>query len=120
MVMRMPCGNIREQPFAEIWNNAPAFRRLRALKIADVYGCKTCPVRDYCEGCPGLYYTEMGDVTIPSPHTCEMAEMRHQAATGVYKPAGSRDADGNFPRPQNVILGSIAEPLVLKARRRDA
>jgi radical SAM protein with 4Fe4S-binding SPASM domain len=120
IAMRMPCGNLREQRFEEIWETAAPFKRLRGLKIADVYGCASCPVRDYCEACPGLFFMEMGDVTIPSPHTCEMAEMKHQAATGVFKPAGSRDADGNLPRPNNVIVGSMNEPLVMKARLSDA
>ncbi len=120
MAMRMDCGNVRQQGFSDIWYNAAPFKRIRALQIADVFGCKDCPVRDYCEACPGLFYTEMGDITVPSPHTCEMAEMRHQAATGEYKAAGSRDENGNLPRPVNVIVGTIAEPLVLRARLSDA
>jgi len=115
-IMRMDCGNIRERPFLDIWQTAPEFVRLRSLKIAEVYGCNSCAIRDYCAICPGLFFMEMGDVTIPSPHICEQTEMKHVAATGQFVPAGSRDQAGAMPRPANAILGGAGahQPVVLK------
>jgi radical SAM protein with 4Fe4S-binding SPASM domain len=116
--MRMDCGNLKERSFIDIWENAAPFQRLRTLKIAEVYGCNRCEVRGYCSACPGLFFMEMGDVLMPSPHACEMAEMKYQAATGVYKPCGARDEQGNFPQPVNEIVGSLHEPLVRKLKGR--
>ncbi|HZT97452.1 MAG TPA: radical SAM protein [Chloroflexota bacterium] len=113
-IMRMDCGSIRRQPFAEIWRSAPEFLRLRAMRVADVFGCSDCKIRDYCAICPGLFYMEMGDVTIPSPHTCEQTEMKHLAATGTFIPAGSRDKSGEMPRPANAIFGGVShQPVAL-------
>jgi radical SAM protein with 4Fe4S-binding SPASM domain len=118
ILMRMDCGNIREKSFLHIWETAPELQRLRSLRIAEVYGCNACAVRDYCTACPGLFFMEMGDVTVPSPHACQEAEMKHQAATGVFKPAGSRDKAGNFPRPANAIFGGAGhQPIPLEIRR---
>jgi radical SAM protein with 4Fe4S-binding SPASM domain len=119
ILMRMDCGNVREQSFKEIWDTAPELVRLRRLKIAEVYGCKSCEVRDYCAACPGLFFMEMGDVTMPSPHICEQSEMKHQIHTGVYKPAGSRDSDGNFPQAANRLFGGAGhQPIPLKVQPR--
>jgi len=115
IAMRMDCGNIRERSFMDIWNNAPPLKRLRGSTIAEVYGCNNCAVRAYCNACPGLFYMEMGDILIPSPHTCQMAEMPYQEVTGVYQPCGARDEHGNLPTPENVVWGSIHEPIVRKA-----
>jgi radical SAM protein with 4Fe4S-binding SPASM domain len=44
-------GNIMEQPFDEIWLNAPLFRELRTLTSDDLRGvCRRCPVRVECGG----------------------------------------------------------------------
>jgi radical SAM protein with 4Fe4S-binding SPASM domain len=119
ILMRMDCGNVREKSFQEIWETSPELRRLRGLKIAEVYGCSTCEIRDYCAACPGLFFMEMGDVTIPSPHICEQTELKHQAHTGAFKPAGSRDAEGNFPRAANVLFGGAGhQPIPLKTGSR--
>lgn len=115
LLMRMDCGNVRDQSFLDIWNEAPEFQRLRDQRIANVYGCNVCEIRGYCAACPGMFFMEMGDVTTPSPHTCRQTEMKHEAATGVFKPAGSRDAAGDFPRPANALHGAIGhQPIPLR------
>lgn len=114
ILMRIDCGNIRESSFQQIWDTSPDLLRLRGLRLADVYGCKSCEIRDYCAACPGLFYMEMGDVTMPSPHICEQTEIKHQVNTGVFKPAGSRDSTGAFPRASNVLFGGMGhKPVAL-------
>jgi radical SAM protein with 4Fe4S-binding SPASM domain len=115
LLMRMDCGNIRDQPFMDIWRNGAEFLRLRSMRIQNVYGCNECEIREYCSACPGMFFMEMGDVTMPSPHTCRQTELKHQAATGVFKPAGSRDTDGEFPRPANNLFGGMGhQPVPLR------
>jgi AdoMet-dependent heme synthase len=115
--MRQDCGNVRDEPFIDIWHNSPYFKRIRALKVADVYGCNQCQIRDYCFACPGFFHMEMGDITMPSPWTCMQAEARQEAATGHYVACGARDSEGNLPRPAYVVAGAAGhQPIRLKAR----
>ena len=41
-------GNVREQPFAEIWQCSPVFQRIRGLRMADYAACAPCPDKGYC------------------------------------------------------------------------
>ncbi|HVY38349.1 MAG TPA: radical SAM protein, partial [Polyangia bacterium] len=36
-------GNVRRQPFGEIWRSSPVFQKIRGLKMADYPGCAPCP-----------------------------------------------------------------------------
>ena len=59
-------GNVRRQPFAEIWRDAPAFRSLRApsaLKGA----CHACGYRTLCAGCRARAYAATGDFLAADP-----------------------------------------------------
>ena len=57
----MPCimmpaavGNVRQRPFAEIWQTDPLLERLRALTFDDLKSCRSCEVKGACGRCPGL------------------------------------------------------------------
>ena len=59
-------GNIMEQPFDEIWLNAPLFKKLRSYTATDLKGiCSRCPVREECGGACRLsaYKSSQGDFT---------------------------------------------------------
>ena len=73
-----PCGNVRQQPFAEIWRNSTQLAEVRAISLADVEGCSTCVHGSSCSRCPGLAYTE-GNMRGPSIQDCE----RSYALTGI-------------------------------------
>ncbi|MFQ5624059.1 MAG: radical SAM protein [Paracoccaceae bacterium] len=47
--MENSAGNVRETPFAEIWNDAPVLRALRAPKLEG--RCGVCEFSELCGGC---------------------------------------------------------------------
>ena len=47
--MTQEAGNVREQPFDEIWKTSPVFERLRSRSYEGA--CGTCDYRDGCGGC---------------------------------------------------------------------
>jgi len=54
-------GSIREQPFSEIWERSPVFRRIRGLKISDFQTCAPCELKSWCRRSPGPAYLLTGD-----------------------------------------------------------
>lgn len=76
--LRIPAGNVRERPFAEIWREAPIFRNLRRRHIyANLPECRVCPINAYCEGrCAGLAWKESGDLFAANTLACTQAQAR--------------------------------------------
>lgn len=59
-------GNIREQPFPEIWAGSDLFRQLRA--VDDYRGkCHACQYRKVCGGCRARAYALTGDPLAEDP-----------------------------------------------------
>ncbi len=56
--MEQEAGNVREQPFDQIWRTSPVFERLRTRSYAG--SCGTCDYRQGCGGCRAraAYYHE--------------------------------------------------------------
>jgi radical SAM protein with 4Fe4S-binding SPASM domain len=71
----MPCGNVRERPFAEIWRDSPELNRIRALKTQDFRQCAPCPLRNTCRRSPGAAYVLTGRYTGVDPWICEDAQI---------------------------------------------
>ena len=92
----MTCGNVRQTPFLEIWQNSPKFLELRSIRIRDLTVCSGCGHAGSCSRCPGLAYME-GNMRGPSTADCEKsyyrtgipsANMERLAAAGLAtKPA---------------------------------
>lgn len=62
----LPCGNINQQPFNEIWQTSPQFLNLRdfdALKGK----CGQCDYKRVCGGCRARGYEQTGDYMAPDP-----------------------------------------------------
>ena len=76
--LRIPAGNLRSQPFAEIWRDAPIFRELREKHIlSNLPACRSCELQSYCEGrCAGLAWKEHGDMYGPHALACQQAQAR--------------------------------------------
>jgi AdoMet-dependent heme synthase len=81
----MPAGNIRNERFEEIWNNAPALERIRNVRESELPVCASCEIRSYCERCPGLAWMEGGDLLGPYERACSLAEQKAKAA-GIANP----------------------------------
>jgi radical SAM protein with 4Fe4S-binding SPASM domain len=73
-----PAGNVREQPFAEIWKSSPVFQKIRGLKIADYEQCAPCDHHKYCKRNRGAALTASGSYTGVDPFVCAQAEIAHQ------------------------------------------
>jgi len=60
-------GNVRNQPFSEIWANAPLFRQLRDL--SNIKGkCGACEYKRICGGCRARAYETTGDYLEAEPY----------------------------------------------------
>lgn len=79
-------GNIREQPFAEIWRSSPVFERIRGLRTADYATCAPCPDRGYCARPRGAAYTASGSYTGVDPFVCRTAAIKREVVTGSTGP----------------------------------
>ncbi|HEY5089537.1 MAG TPA: SPASM domain-containing protein, partial [Polyangia bacterium] len=66
-------GNVREQPFIDIWRGSPVFERIRGLRIADYPSCAPCPDKAYCSRDRGAAYNASGSYTGIDPFVCSAA-----------------------------------------------
>jgi radical SAM protein with 4Fe4S-binding SPASM domain len=83
-------GNVRRQPFGEIWRSSPVFERIRGLKIADYPACAPCPDKAFCSRDRGAAYNASGSYTGTDPFVC--------AAAGVARAvAEARPVDVRLP-----------------------
>jgi radical SAM protein with 4Fe4S-binding SPASM domain len=78
----LSCGNVRLQPFAELWRYSPQLQTVRTIRVRDLVPCSSCVHVADCTRCPGLAYLE-GDVRGPSTRDCEKSVVR----TGLPAPA---------------------------------
>jgi radical SAM protein with 4Fe4S-binding SPASM domain len=74
-----PVGELRHEPFADVWRDAPMLGHLRALRLRDMTACATCDHLAACAPCPALSLLERGDLSGPSPSRCRTAAIRVQA-----------------------------------------
>jgi radical SAM protein with 4Fe4S-binding SPASM domain len=60
-------GDLRQQPFAEVWENAPIFEELR--DVSKLEGkCGVCEFRMVCLGCRARAYGFTGDYLAEEPY----------------------------------------------------
>ncbi|HEX3698009.1 MAG TPA: radical SAM protein [Polyangia bacterium] len=76
----MAAGNIRRQPFADIWAHSPVFQRIRGLRITDYEQCAPCPHQAHCGRDRGAAFNASGSYTGVDPFVCATAELAHALA----------------------------------------
>ena len=76
----LPCGNLRTQPFLEVWRNSKQLAEVRSIRVRDLPTCSTCSLAQDCTRCPGLAYME-GNLRGPSSADCEKSMIRAKLAT---------------------------------------
>jgi len=61
------CGDVRRQPFTEIWDTSPVFVKMRAK---EAYGgrCGACPYWRFCGGCRARAFEATGDYMAEETH----------------------------------------------------
>jgi AdoMet-dependent heme synthase len=64
--LELNCGNIREQPFREIWESSEIFRKLRDPSLYQGK-CGQCEYLRVCGGCRARAYESTGDYLAPEP-----------------------------------------------------
>ncbi|HTS13758.1 MAG TPA: radical SAM protein [Candidatus Limnocylindrales bacterium] len=71
----LTCGNVRRQPFLDIWQNSPQLREVRSIRGKDLQTCSSCSHLGSCTRCPGLAFME-GNMRGPSSADCEKSFLR--------------------------------------------
>ena len=71
------CGNIKETPLREIWENSPKVQYLRGLRKKDFPECLRCNDKDFCSMCMVRNANENpdGDPLKINKHFCEVAAL---------------------------------------------
>ena len=87
VAMPIACGNVRDEPFEEIWLRSPNMLRVRAIRIRDLHTCSSCTASRFCTRCPGQALVETGDLYGPSPASCEQTLVKAQLAGSSARPA---------------------------------
>jgi radical SAM protein with 4Fe4S-binding SPASM domain len=87
VALPIACGNVRDEPFADIWHRSPEMRRVRAIRIGDLHTCSSCAAARFCARCPGQALLEGGDLFGPSPANCEHALVGARLAGSPAIPA---------------------------------
>jgi heme b synthase len=64
--LELDCGNVREKPFREIWENSPIFRNLRDFEKYEGK-CGQCKYVRVCGGCRARAYESTGNYLAPEP-----------------------------------------------------
>jgi radical SAM protein with 4Fe4S-binding SPASM domain len=74
------CGNVRETPLKEIWDNSPKVKYLRDLRKKDFPECVSCINRAFCAMCMVRNANESpeGDPLKINKHFCEIAALNRK------------------------------------------
>jgi AdoMet-dependent heme synthase len=84
-------GNVREQPFIDIWRYSPVFQKIRGLRIADYEACAPCPDKSYCSRNRGAAFNHSGSYTGTDPFVCKTAAITRQVVTAAKAAAATSD-----------------------------
>jgi radical SAM protein with 4Fe4S-binding SPASM domain len=73
-------GNLRRQPFRDIWARGELLEHLRGLTFADLDPeCTDCSQSGYCNRCLAQALTEHGNELGPDREACRLAEAKERA-----------------------------------------
>ena len=71
----LPCGNVRQQNFLDIWHDSKQLKEVRSIRAKDLTVCSSCAHVGTCTRCPGLAFME-GSMRGPSTADCEKSFQR--------------------------------------------
>jgi len=74
------CGNVKETPLKEIWNNSPKVKYLRGLRKKDFPKCRNCEDKGFCVMCMVRNANENpdGDPLKINEHFCKVAALNRK------------------------------------------
>jgi radical SAM protein with 4Fe4S-binding SPASM domain len=88
VAIKQSAGNVRERPFAEIWNaTGGVLGALRGITVATLRACSTCEDRPWCPRCAGVARHEDGALDAPSLEACRIAATKRAVFEGRPIPA---------------------------------
>ena len=76
----LPCGNLRQQSFSEIWAGSAQLSEVRSIRAKHLSTCSSCSHLGTCTRCPGLAFVE-GNMRGPSSADCEKSFLRTSRVT---------------------------------------
>lgn len=95
----LPCGNVCNEPFLNIWRNSSQLREVRSIRGKDLPTCSSCEHLGSCTRCPGLAFME-GHMRGPSSADCEKSFLR----TGIVTAGMRASSTGSYsPRPHGLV-----------------
>jgi len=68
-------GNLKEKSLREILENSESLSFFRSLEGSEFEDCYRCKDNSLCTRCPGLAYSEKGDLFGPSPEHCRQTKI---------------------------------------------
>jgi radical SAM protein with 4Fe4S-binding SPASM domain len=108
----LTCGNVRRQPFLDIWQNSPQLAEVRSIRGKDLSTCSSCVHLGSCTRCPGLAYME-GNMRGPSSADCEKSFVR----TGIPPTGMDAQKTASFPARGLVQIEPLQPLVVAQATR---
>lgn len=84
VVMPHPVGSLKEQPFMDIWRNAPQLHRIRTRDSITSGNCADCEHKSVCGGCRASSFAHYGTPFAGDP----MCWVKPEG--GVHQPQGCR------------------------------
>lgn len=81
VLLPLKAGNVLEQPFGEIWREAPALVRMRELIARQRLACRGCEDEEE-HFCPALNMLQMGDPASPAPQAIRGQALWREIARG--------------------------------------
>lgn len=78
----VPAGDVRRQPFAEVWHTSPLFTELRDLSRLKGK-CGDCEYKRVCGGCRARAYEATGDYLAAEPYCIYRPQARQQSLHGA-------------------------------------
>ncbi len=88
-LLRQSFGNLRTQPFAQVWPGADveAFRASKFFTVPKL--CQTCAWSKYCRRCPALAELEDRNADGPSSEACRVARLIAEVQCEADTPVGA-------------------------------
>ncbi len=92
----LPCGNVRQTRFIDIWKDSAPLLEVRSIRARDLTTCSSCGHVGTCTRCPGLAFME-GSMYGPSQADCEKSFVRTGIPSENMKRLGRADFTAMTP-----------------------
>ena len=74
VALRWECGDLKKTSFHQIWFHSPILEKIRSYQEKDFRDCLHCQWKVRCNFCPGMGFSEEGDMLIPSREICRLTK----------------------------------------------